>query len=243
MLPLKDDTPTLRPPLATWTLILITVAVYFWQTRLGIEEGQRVTFALGTIPSVILGENHLAPGLAILPESWGWMTLLTAMFLHGSWTHLAGNMLYLFIFGNNVEDAMGPWRFIAFYLVAGLIAAGGQIIAFPQSTTPMIGASGAVAGVLGAYLLLYPRARVLVWFFWILIFQVPAMLVLGLWFALQFWNAFTGGEGVAWWAHIAGFIAGMALILVFRRPGVGLFAPARPRPARRAPVRRGPWER
>jgi membrane associated rhomboid family serine protease len=150
--------------------------------------------------------------------------------------HLIGNMLYLWIFGNNIEDAMGHWRFLLFYLLCGAAAALAQVLQDPASEIPMIGASGAIAGVLGAYLLLYPRARVLVLVFlgfFVTTLRLPALLVLGLWFVLQFLNAAAAGEtggGVAWWAHIGGFVAGLGLILVFRDRRVALFG-----------GRRGPW--
>jgi membrane associated rhomboid family serine protease len=170
------------------------------------------------------------------------------MFLHGGWMHLIGNMLYLWIFGNNVEDAMGHGRFVVFYLLCGLAAAFAQAFQDPGSTVPMIGASGAIGGVLGAYLLLYPQARVLVliplgFFFYTL--RIRALYVLGFWFLLQFLlSAMTAGQqgGVAYWAHIGGFVAGMVLILPFRRKGFPLFAgpqasrgPARPQAPSQAP--------
>jgi len=164
------------------------------------------------------------------------------MFLHGGWMHLIGNMLYLWIFGNNVEDAMGHGRFIVFYLLCGIAAALAQAFQDPGSAVPMIGASGAIGGVLGAYVLLYPRARVLVvvplgFFFYTL--RIPAMIVLGLWFGLQFVSTMLAGDqigGVAYWAHIGGFVAGMVLILPFRKKGFPLFAgPRGGDVARRAP--------
>ena len=153
------------------------------------------------------------------------------MFLHGHWPHLLGNMLYLWIFGNNIEDAVGHFGFIVFYLLCGVGAAAAQVVVAPDSTVPMIGASGAVSGVLGAYLLLFPRARVLVlfpiWIFW-RVFYVPAIVVLALWFVLQLLSGLavlgvniTGG--IAFWAHIGGFVSGLVLILLFKKRGVRLF--------------------
>ena len=157
-------------------------------------------------------------------------TPLTSMFLHGGWMHLIGNMLYLWIFGNNIEDACGHIRFIFFYLLAGLAAAGAQIAINPHSTVPMVGASGAISGVLGAYLLLYPRARVLVMlpiFIFIRFFYVPAFLLLLVWFGMQLLSGWAtvgnDGGGVAFWAHIGGFAAGMMLIPFFKRRSVRLF--------------------
>jgi rhomboid family protein len=171
-----------------------------------------------------------------LPAS---MSLITSMFLHGGFMHLIGNMLYLWIFGNNIEDAMGHGRFIAFYLLCGVIAAMSHAVMEPGSTAPMIGASGAISGVLGAYLLLYPRARVFVliplgFFFWRM--YVPAGFVLGFWFVLQLLSSTAtagAGGGVAWFAHIGGFLAGMVLIGFFKRRSVRFFNPP-PRRSSRA---------
>jgi membrane associated rhomboid family serine protease len=152
------------------------------------------------------------------------------MVMHGSWLHIIGNMLFLWIFGNNIEDSVGHFRFIVFYLLCGIAAAAAQVAIAPDSTVPMIGASGAVSGVLGAYLLLFPRARVLVllpiWIFWRLI-EVPAMLMLIVWFAMQFLSGLTvrgvnTGGGVAFWAHVGGFVAGIMLIVPFKKRGVRL---------------------
>ena len=229
MFPLHDDNPTRIVPYVTYVLILACVAIFFWQLSLG-EQGPRAIFSLGVIPSVIFNINKLAPELAAVPA---WATLITSMFLHGGWMHLIGNMLYLWIFGNNVEDAMGHRRFIVFYLVCGIAAALAQAIPDPQSTTPMIGASGAISGVLGAYLLLYPHARVLViiplgFIFWTT--RIKAGWVLSFWFIIQTINSLLMSEqqggGVAWGAHIGGFIAGMMLVYFFKQKHVPLFAPA-----------------
>jgi membrane associated rhomboid family serine protease len=157
-------------------------------------------------------------------------TLFTSMFLHGGFLHIAGNMLYLWIFGNNVEDSMGRMRFIVFYFLCGIVAAYAHALANTASTVPMIGASGAISGVLGAYLLLYPRARVLTLIafgLYIRTVEVPAMFVLGFWFVLQFLNALVSagaGGGVAWYAHIGGFVAGILLIGLFKRRDVSLWS-------------------
>jgi len=173
---------------------------------------------MGVIPYEITHFQTLAEGIRLSPP----LTLLAAMFLHGSLFHLLGNMLFLWIFGNNVEDFLGPFRFVPFYLLSGLGASFFQVLFSPNSRVPMIGASGAIAGVLGAYLLLYPAARVrtLVFlFFFIRVIAIPAAYVLGLWFVLQILNVGMGG-GVAWFAHIGGFLFGLALIKLFggRRP-------------------------
>jgi membrane associated rhomboid family serine protease len=165
------------------------------------------------------------------PSPNSYLTVFTSMFLHGGWMHIIGNMLYLWIFGRNVEDSVGHFKFIIFYLLCGVAAAAAQVAIAPDSTVPMIGASGAISGVLGAYLLLFPRARVLVlfpiWIFWRL-FYVPALLLLVIWFGMQLLSGLavlgtdTNG-GVAFWAHVGGFIAGMLLIPIFKKRSVRLF--------------------
>ena len=229
MIPLRDDNPTERPPVFTVLLIAACVLVFLWQLSLG-KAQQRAILALGVIPSVLFGEKQLSPELALVPPE---LTILTSMFLHGGWMHLIGNILYLWVFGNNVEDAMGHLRFLVFYVLCGAAAVFAQALPNPASTIPMIGASGAISGVLGAYLLLYPHARVLVGIplgFVIHTARLPALWVLGFWFVLQVVNtllAAKGQGGVAWGAHLGGFVAGMALLPLFRRRGVRLFQPAR----------------
>ncbi len=152
-----------------------------------------------------------------------WLTLLTSMFLHGGWLHLLGNMLYLWVFGDNIEAALGRWKFLLFYLLAGVGAALLQVAVFPRTTVPMVGASGAIAGVLGAYLVLYPWSRVLTvvpLFFFLHLVEIPALVLLGLWFLVQFFLGIVdlgGMGGVAWFAHIGGFLAGMALVFPLKR--------------------------
>lgn len=236
MIPLHDDNPTTITPLVTIGLIVANVLIFLWQIGLPPMEQQRLVLALGSIPSVLLGERVLPEALSLVPPE---VSLLTSMFLHGGWLHLIGNMLYLWIFGNNVEDAMGHGRFTVFYVLCGIAAALAQALQNPSSSLPMIGASGAIGGVLGAYLLLHPKARVLVLvplgiFFPVI--RIPAVVVLGVWFLMQFLESATtptGQGGVAYWAHIGGFVAGAVLIFVFRRPSVPLLD-------RR---RRGPWDR
>jgi membrane associated rhomboid family serine protease len=184
--------------------------------------------ALGVTPATLIGHQRLPPELYLVPPG---ATLVTSMFLHGGVMHLAGNMLYLWIFGNNVEDAMGHARFVIFYLLCGVAAALAQALPNADSAIPMIGASGAISGVLGAYLLLFPRAHVLVLIplgVFTRLIHLPAMFVLGFWFVLQLINSAlaAGGQGgVAWGAHIGGFIAGMILIPLFKHRHVRLFAP------------------
>jgi membrane associated rhomboid family serine protease len=226
MIPLRDDNPTTIRPLVTVALIVACVLVFLWQMSLGQRGFESAVTGLGMIPAALF-DHGTAKVSAVTPS----LTLISSMFLHGGWMHLAGNMLYLWIFGNNVEDAMGHARFIVFYAACGVVAALSQALPHPESTVPMIGASGAISGVLGAYLLLFPRARVLVLVplgFYSRLIHLPAMVVLGFWFALQLLNvavATGGGGGVAWGAHAGGFVAGMVLLLPFRRRGVRLFRP------------------
>lgn len=228
MIPLHDDSPTRHPPVVTTTFIAACVVVFLWQIAGGAAHQQSIMYALGVIPSVLLGNARLDPQLVWVPA---FATVFTSMFLHGGWMHLIGNMLYLWVFGNNVEDAMGHGRFVAFYLVCGVAAVFAQTLPNPESTIPMVGASGAISGVLGAYLLLLPGARVLVaipFGFYLHTVRLPAAIVLGLWFILQLVNsllAAPGQGGVAFGAHIGGFIAGMALIPFFKKRGVRLKNP------------------
>lgn len=221
MIPLRDINPTERFAIVTFTLIVLNIAVFVYELTLGMTGGEAFLAAFALIPKQLFYPDS-ATGSSI-PAT---VTLFTSMFLHGGWLHIAGNMLYLWIFGNNVEDATGRVRFIIFYVLCGLIAAFTFAFMNRSSLTPMIGASGAISGVLGAYVLLYPRARVvtlvLVGFF-IRTVEVPALIVLGFWFLLQFLSslfASVSAGGVAWHAHIAGFVAGMALIGLFKRRDV-----------------------
>jgi len=230
MFPLHDDNPSRRTPYISYLLTLSCVLVFFWQLSLG-RFGQTAIYSLGMIPAVLFDFKHLPADLQAIPA---WATLFSSMFLHGGWMHLIGNMLYLWIFGNNVEDAMGHGRFILFYLLCGLAAALAQALPDPQSVVPMIGASGAISGVLGAYILLYPHARVLVVIpigLYPFTTRLKAGWVLGLWFLLQIVNSLATASdqtgGVAWGAHIGGFVAGMALIPLFKSRKVRLFAPTR----------------
>jgi len=221
LIPLRDINPTERFAVVTFILILLNLAVFIYELSLGETAGGQLVDAFALIPADLFAAGSAAPGAVPVAA-----TLFTSMFLHGGLLHIAGNMLYLWIFGNNVEDAMGRFRFIIFYSFCGILAAYAHAFANRFSTVPMIGASGAVSGVLGAYLLLYPRARVvtLMFFgFYVRTVEIPAMIVLGFWFALQFLSALlqSGSRGgVAWYAHIAGFLAGMLLIGFFKRRDV-----------------------
>jgi membrane associated rhomboid family serine protease len=232
MLPIRDDNPTLRPPLATYGLIAVNVAVWILFEGMGAEP--RLTqsvCALGLIPAEFLarwtGLGLGAVGLdpvCPLGSSGSAVAPLTSMFTHGSWLHLIGNMWFLHIFGNNVEDVMGRVRFVAFYVLAGLVAAGAQVIAGPGSLVPMVGASGAIGGVMGSYILLYPRAGVRTFVFlgfWAQMVTLPAFVMLGYWFLLQLLSGSFSqaqGGGVAFWAHVGGFLAGFVLTPLFRNP-------------------------
>jgi membrane associated rhomboid family serine protease len=225
-IPLFDDAPMRRPAILIWAIIIACAAVFLWQMSLPPRAQRDAIFGLGVIPAVLFGEVALPHRLQMVP---GWASILTSMFLHGGWLHVIGNMLYLWIFGGSVEDAMSRPRFLVFYLVCGIAAALGQSFGAPHSTVPMIGASGAIAGVLGAHLLLHPRSnvRVLVVFFVIVRFvNLPAIFVLGLWFVVQLTSGAelpTDRGGVAYLAHVSGFIAGMVLIPFFKDRDVRLF--------------------
>ncbi|RFT17026.1 MAG: rhomboid family serine protease [Candidatus Saccharicenans subterraneus] len=209
-IPLKDENPTLRFPVITIILIAVNCLVFLYQvfSPNGLEYH---VLKFGIIPYEI---THWEAAAAVPRVFWP-LSLITGMFLHGSLLHLLGNMLYLWIFGNNVEDFLGPVKFVLFYLACGVTASLLQVAVYPNSRVPMIGASGAIAGLLGAYLVLFPSARVktLVFLiFYITIIYVPAWVLLGLWFFLQVSNIGLGG-GVAWFAHIGGFLAGLSMVL------------------------------
>ena len=210
MIPLRDVIPSRTTPYITVTIIILNVLA--WLFELALPADVRTVFL--QVYGVVPADFHAT-------------TLITSMFLHGGWMHVLGNMWYLWIFGDNVEDRLGHGRFIVFYLLCGIIAALGQIAIDPESTLPTIGASGAIAGVMGAYFVLYPRSRVLtlipLFFFWEII-ELPAIVLLGFWFVIQLFSAgtiavtaSTGGGGVAFAAHVAGFIVGMIGGLVFRK--------------------------
>jgi rhomboid family protein len=234
MIPLHDDNPTETTPVVTIGIILAATLVFIYQLSLGPVAGQRFVYQYGAIPAILFGHASLPPEVMALPAS---MSLITSIFLHGGFLHLIGNMWFLWIFGDNVEEAMGHVRFVLFFLICGVIAAMSHALADPGSAAPMIGASGAISGVLGAYLLLYPRARVMVlvpfgFFFWRM--YLPAAFMLGFWFLLQLVSgtASVGGGGVAWFAHVGGFLAGMLLIGFFKHRSVRFFNPPHRRSSR-----------
>ena len=215
MIPIRDLNPVRETPWVTWGILLLCGLVYLWQAVLppGVEE--RFVMTWGMVPY----------RLTYRPDLLGLVTIFTSMFMHGGLMHIAGNLWFLRIFGDNVEDNMGPVRFAVFYLLCGTVAAIAQVAINPSSTIPMVGASGAIAGVLAAYLVLYPRARVLTLipiFVFIQWAEIPAFVFIAVWFIYQFFagvgSLSHGGGGVAFWAHIGGFIAGLVLVFLFRRP-------------------------
>jgi len=215
MIPLRDDNPVRSIPVVTILTILACMAVYLWQLSLPVQSKQIAISLLGFMPALLFGYARLEGEPWVSPAG----SIFTAMFLHGGFFHLAGNMIYLWIFGDNVEDRMGRGRFVAFYLICGAIAALTQALPDTRSTVPMIGASGAVSGVLGAYIVLYPRANVLVAMPFLLA-RMPALIMLGVWFAGQLMSsqlAEPGAGGVAFLAHVGGFIGGAVLIRWFLR--------------------------
>ena len=233
MIPLHDDNPTTITPIVTIAFIVVCVLVFLYQVSLPDDAGELFVFQYGAIPSVVFGQAALPAEMSEFPAT---LSLLTSMFLHGGWLHLIGNMLYLWIFGNNIEDVMGHKRFIAFYVLCGILAALSHALTDPSSSVPMVGASGAISGVLGAYLLLFPRSRILVIIplgFFSRMMYVPAGFVLGFWFVMQVvsggMSVGRAGGGVAFFAHIGGFVAGMALIGLFKRREVRFFSAGRSR--------------
>ncbi len=226
MIPLKDDTAAATRPVVTLALIGACCGVFLWQSLADPTLAGRALVALGAIPAVLLGNANLPPELQWVPRS---VSVFTSMFLHSGAMHLLGNMLFLWIYGHNVEDAMGHGRFLVFYLLCGVAAVFAQSLPDPNSAYPIIGASGAISGVLGAYLMLFPRANILTLVllpFFFTTLRVSAMLLLLLWFALQLLGDFAvhGDAGVAFRAHIGGFLSGMLLVVIFKRREVPLFA-------------------
>ena len=219
MIPIRDDQPRLSTPYITYFLIALNVLIYLFESTLDVGSERALFFAFGVVPSNITQFLHGSASSA--PT---FLPLFTSMFLHGSWAHVIGNMWFLWIFGDNIEDYLGHFKYLFFYLVSGVTAAAAQIILIPQSQVPTVGASGAIAGVLGAYFILYPRARVLTWLPPVFFFYLPAWIMLGYWFILQFLSgaasSITGSAqngGIAFWAHVGGFVAGVILIKVMPR--------------------------
>ncbi len=228
MIPIRDENPQLKTAYVTYAIIGLNVAAWILLQGLGSEPAlSRSICQLGLIPGNVLGDVDLSQVSQRLPcpidGDGSWLTVMSSMFLHGSWMHIIGNMWFLWIFGDNVEDAMGHTRFALFYLLCGSAAAGAQMIANSASPIPMVGASGAIGGVMGAYIVLYPRVHVhmlVILGFYVTTFAVPAVLMLGYWILVQFLGGLGSvgriGGGVAFWAHVGGFVAGAALILLFK---------------------------
>ncbi len=211
MIPLSDENPVRIVPFVTYFLVGLNIFVFIIQLSHGVEF-QGFTLSLGAVPYEITHFKQIKHHPVPVP-----LTLLTLLFVHGGIAHIAGNMLYLWIFGNNVEEAMGHLKFTAFYLLSGFVASFAHILFNPYSKMPTVGASGAIAGVLGAYIVLYPKARIktlIFLFIFIQIVSIPAVFFLGFWFLMQMMFATSGG-GVAWFAHIGGFVFGLALVKVF----------------------------
>ena len=219
--PISDQNPTRNKPVVCWFVILICFILFFWQQSLSNEDLRKLILSFGMIPSVLFGFKELSYELIKIPSE---LTIFTSIFLHGGWMHLIGNMMYLHIFGDNIEDCMGRLRFIIFFSLCGTVAALSQSFVNLESAIPMIGASGAISGILGGYLLLFPKAkiRVFFWFFiFIKIFNVPSLIVLGGWLFIQFFSfdLNSSDSNIAYGAHIGGFISGMIFIKLFRKKG------------------------
>jgi len=232
MFPIRDDNPTFLTPYATIAIIALNAAVWVFLQGFSTEPALSSSVCrLGLIPGELLGtvdpgtRVQISPTAVCVLGGSNALSLLTSMFAHGSWLHIIGNMWFLWVFGNNVEDAMGHARFVVFYLLCGLTAALTQVVVSPDSTVPMVGASGAIGGVMGAYVLLYPKVNVhlLIFLgFFVTTIAVPAYFMLGYWFLLQLVSGIgtleASGGGVAFWAHTGGFLAGLVLVLLFRNP-------------------------
>lgn len=218
MIPIRDENPTRRVPVVNYALLGLNIVTWLWQILADASGGAWLTAAYGLVPRRFLDD----PG----GEAF---TIFMSMFMHGGWAHVGGNMLFLYVFGDNVEDALGRWRYLAFYLASGLAAAAAQIFVDPSSTVPMVGASGAIAGVLGGYMVLYPRAPIVVlnpvfplWFLLGPFLVFPAWLVMGEWFVMNFLMgtsslAHIAQSGVAVFAHLGGFVAGLLLVKPMRQ--------------------------
>ena len=230
MFPLRDENPTVLTPFITIAIILANVAVWFYVQGAGMSQEVLASSVCqyGAIPAEVTGSTggyagiDLGPGLPTCEfGGFTFEAVLTSMFLHGSWMHLIGNMWFLWLFGNNVEDSMGHIRYLLFYLIAGVAATAAHIISDPASPIPTVGASGAISGAMGAYLVLYPHARVYTLFFlfiFIRVIPIAAWFVLLYWFAIQLlsgWATGPGMTGVAFWAHVGGFVAGVVLVKLF----------------------------
>ena len=216
--PISDENPVKQKPFCSWLILILCVLIFLYQQNLNYHEEQSTILSFGMIPSVIFNLKQLPNELIIIPS---YLTIVSSMFLHGGWMHLIGNMAYLYIFGDNIEDTLGKTKFIIFYILCGTFAALTQAFVDITSEIPMIGASGAISGILGAYIILYPKKKIKV-FFWFLIFirtfNIPSMFVIGGWIFIQFFSLNNNAQdNVAYAAHIGGFIAGLILINLFNK--------------------------
>ena len=231
MFPIRDDNPQILTPVATISILALNVFCWFFIQGMGTSNSLASSIcSFGLIPAQLMqlvppgSELNFGSNVCVMTGSGSWLTALTSMFMHGSWMHIIGNLWFLWIFGNNVEDSMGSFRFLLFYLLCGLVAVAFQIIADPTSQIPMVGASGAIGGIMGAYILLYPKVSVhmlVVFGFYVTTFAVPAFLMLGYWFLVQVISGVGSlgneGGGVAFWAHVGGFVAGGFFVYIFRK--------------------------
>lgn len=221
MFPIRDENPQLQVPYVTYILIALNVVAWLALQGIGVEPAlSQSVCTYGLIPADLTSQEITRTRMMCnIDGNPDWYTLVSSMFMHGSWMHMIGNMWFLWIFGNNVEDAMGSVRFAIFYVICGMAASATQVGADTGSVIPMVGASGAIGGVMGAYIVLYPKVHVHMFFFF-RTFAIPAIMMLGYWIVMQLVGGFSSigakGGGVAFWAHIGGFVAGMALILVFK---------------------------
>jgi membrane associated rhomboid family serine protease len=222
MLPLRDDQPRYSTPWVTWFLIGLNLVIFFFEAALDPRSLELLIRQFGVVPShlaIFLSGSSRYPLLVVV------LPLVTSLFLHGSWMHVIGNMWFLYIFGDNVEDYLGHFNYLVFYILTGVLAMGTQVVVNLHSTVPAVGASGAIAGVLGAYFILYPRARVLTWIFELifLVIWLPAWIVLGSWFVFNFLSGTNTAlavhkqnmGGIAFWAHVGGFVSGALLVKMF----------------------------
>ncbi len=226
MFPIRDDNPQVNKPYATYCLIAANALAWFLLQGFGFGEQLHASVCqYGLIPADLFADDllNIRPQGVCPAGGAGWTGIFSSMFMHGSWMHILGNMWFLWIFGDNVEDSMGSVRFFIFYLLSGLCAAAAQVLADPSSAIPMVGASGAIGGVMGAYIMLFPRVKVhmaVILIFIFTTFRVPAVAMLGYWIVVQLLGAFSSlsstGGGVAFWAHVGGFVGGAALVWLFK---------------------------
>lgn len=222
-LPLHDHNPlkVISFQRVTCSVIALCVVIFLYQQLLAGDQQQAFLLSFGMLPAVLFEHRNLAPELVMLPAE---LTLLSSMFLHSGWMHLIGNMAFLWVFGDNVEDSMGHWRFLVFYCACGMFASFTHALAESDSISPLVGASGGVSGVLGAYLMLHPRVKVIIFVLMKVPLRLRAYWIIGFWIALQFYSIAIGGDGsTAWWAHIGGFVAGLIMIPFFKHDSVPLF--------------------